>query len=106
MHYSGSLLTPIERQRIHENIRGFDISPDMVRISLVNLYLHGFRSPLIEEYDSLTQEEHWQETYDTILANPPFMTPKGALSPIKNLACGQNEQNYFSLTTSLNTCHQ
>lgn len=83
MHYSGSLLTPIERQRIHENIRGFDISPDMVRISLVNLYLHGFRSPLIEEYDSLTQEEHWQETYDTILANPPFMTPKGALSPIK-----------------------
>ncbi|HHH7273551.1 TPA: N-6 DNA methylase [Escherichia coli] len=72
MHYSGSLLTPIERQRIHENIRGFDISPDMVRISLVNLYLHGFRSPLIEEYDSLTQEEHWQETYDTILANPPL----------------------------------
>ncbi|WP_312676830.1 N-6 DNA methylase, partial [Escherichia coli] len=79
MHYSGSLLTPIERQRIHENIRGFDISPDMVRISLVNLYLHGFRSPLIEEYDSLTQEEHWQETYDTILANPPFMTPKGGI---------------------------
>ncbi|MCV5721272.1 N-6 DNA methylase, partial [Escherichia coli] len=75
--------TPIERQRIHENIRGFDISPDMVRISLVNLYLHGFRSPLIEEYDSLTQEEHWQETYDTILANPPFMTPKGGIKPHK-----------------------
>ncbi|MDT4581377.1 class I SAM-dependent DNA methyltransferase, partial [Escherichia coli] len=86
MHYSGSLLTPIERQRIHENIRGFDISPDMVRISLVNLYLHGFRSPLIEEYDSLTQEEHWQETYDTILANPPFMTPKGGIKPHKKFS--------------------
>lgn len=86
MHYSGSLLTPTERQRIHENIRGFDISPDMVRISLVNLYLHGFRSPLIEEYDSLTQDDHWQESYDTILANPPFMTPKGGIKPHKKFS--------------------
>lgn len=86
MHYSGGLLTPIERQRIHENIRGFDISPDMVRISLVNLYLHGFRSPLIEEYDSLTQEDYWQESYDTILANPPFMTPKGGIKPHKKFS--------------------
>lgn len=83
MHYSGSLLTPMERQKLHQNIRGFDISPDMVRISLVNLYLHNFRSPLIEEYDSLTQEDHWQESYDTILANPPFMTPKGGIKPHK-----------------------
>ena len=85
-HYSGSLLTPAERQRIHENIKGFDISPDMVRISLVNLYLHGFRSPLIEEYDSLTQEDHWLESYDTILANPPFMTPKGGIKPHKKFS--------------------
>lgn len=83
LHYSGSLLTPAERQAIHKNIRGFDISPDMVRISLVNLYLHGFRAPLIEEYDSLTQDDHWQEAYDTILANPPFMTPKGGIKPHK-----------------------
>lgn len=82
-HYSGSLLNPTERQKIHENIKGFDISPDMVRISLVNLYLHGFRSPLIEEYDSLTQEDHWSEHYDAILANPPFMTPKGGIKPHK-----------------------
>ncbi|MFJ5475263.1 N-6 DNA methylase [Pectobacterium carotovorum] len=86
MHYSGSLLTPIERQRIHGNIKGFDISPDMVRISLVNLYLHNFRSPLIEEYDSLTQEDHWLESYDTILANPPFMTPKGGIKPHKKFS--------------------
>jgi type I restriction-modification system DNA methylase subunit len=86
MHYSGSLLTPVERQRIHQNIKGFDISPDMVRLSLVNLYLHGFRSPLVEEYDSLTQEDHWQENYDTILANPPFMTPKGGIKPHKKFS--------------------
>jgi len=85
-HYSGSLLTPAERQKIHENIKGYDISPDMVRISLVNLYLHGFRSPLIEEYDSLTQEDHWLEHYDVILANPPFMTPKGGIKPHKKFS--------------------
>jgi type I restriction enzyme M protein len=85
-HYSGSLLTPAERQKIHENIKGYDISPDMVRISLVNLYLHGFRSPLIEEYDSLTQEDHWLEHYDAILANPPFMTPKGGIKPHKKFS--------------------
>ncbi|GLO51064.1 MULTISPECIES: N-6 DNA methylase [Pseudomonas] len=85
-HYSGSLLTPSERQRIHESIRGYDISPDMVRISLVNLYLHGFRSPLVEEYDTLTQEDHWSEYYDTILANPPFMTPKGGIKPHKKFS--------------------
>lgn len=85
-HYSGSLLTPAERQKIHENIKGYDISPDMVRISLVNLYLHGFRSPLIEEYDSLTQEDHWSEHYDAILANPPFMTPKGGIKPHKKFS--------------------
>jgi type I restriction enzyme M protein len=27
------------------NIHGYDISPDMVRLSLVNLYLHGFHRP-------------------------------------------------------------
>lgn len=85
-HYSGSLLTPSERQKIHESIRGYDISPDMVRISLVNLYLHGFRSPLVEEYDTLTQEDHWSEYYDTILANPPFMTPKGGIKPHKKFS--------------------
>jgi type I restriction enzyme M protein len=82
-HYSGNLLTPAEKQKIHESIKGYDISPDMVRISLVNLYLHGFRSPLVEEYDTLTQEDHWGDHYDAILANPPFMTPKGGIKPHK-----------------------
>jgi len=85
-HYSGSLLSPSDRQRVHEGIKGYDISPDMVRISLVNLYLHGFRSPSVEEYDSLTQDDHWNDQYDTILANPPFMTPKGGIKPHKKFS--------------------
>ncbi|MEO7796520.1 MAG: N-6 DNA methylase, partial [Opitutaceae bacterium] len=63
------------------NLRGYDISPDMVRLSLVNLYLHGFTAPLIEEYDTLTSQDKWSETADVILANPPFMSPKGGIKP-------------------------
>ena len=44
---SGNPLTPDERARLVANIRGYDISPDMVRLSLVNLYLHGFSDPHI-----------------------------------------------------------
>jgi type I restriction enzyme M protein len=34
-----SRLTPDEKSRLAKNFRGYDISPDMVRLSLVNLYL-------------------------------------------------------------------
>lgn len=74
-------LTPDERARLVTNFRGYDISPDMVRLSLVNLYLHGFANPTIHEYDTLTSEERWDERCDVILANPPFMTPKGGIRP-------------------------
>ena len=53
----------------------------MVRLSLVNLYLHGFVEPHIAEYDTLTSEERWNEYADVILANPPFMSPKGGIRP-------------------------
>jgi type I restriction enzyme M protein len=74
-------LTPDEKGRLAKNFKGYDISPDMVRLSLVNLYLHGFTDPHIDEYDTLTSEEKWNETADVILANPPFMSPKGGIKP-------------------------
>ncbi len=83
---AGDLLTPDERQRLAANIHGYDISPDMVRLSLVNLYLHGFTDPHIVEYDSLTSEERWNEYADVILANPPFMSPKGGIKPHKRFS--------------------
>jgi type I restriction enzyme M protein len=76
-----SQLTPDERGRLAKNFKGYDISPDMVRLSLVNLYLHGFTDPHIYEYDSLTSEDRWNEFADVILANPPFMSPKGGIKP-------------------------
>jgi type I restriction enzyme M protein len=74
-------LTPDERAKLAANFRGFDISPDMVRLSLVNLYLHGFPDPHIYEYDTLTSLDRWNEHADVILANPPFMSPKGGIKP-------------------------
>ncbi len=74
-------LTPDERGRLADNFRGYDISPDMVRLSLVNMYLHGFAAPHIFEYDTLTSEDRWNEYADVILANPPFMSPKGGIRP-------------------------
>ena len=53
----------------------------MVRLSLVNLYLHGFTDPHIDEYDTLTSQDRWNEHADVILANPPFMSPKGGIKP-------------------------
>jgi type I restriction enzyme M protein len=76
-----STLTPDDRGRLTKNLRGYDISPDMVRLSLANMYLHGFADPHIYEYDTLTSEERWNERADVILANPPFMSPKGGIRP-------------------------
>ncbi len=83
---AGDLLTPDEKGRLATNFKGYDISPDMVRLSLVNLYLHGFTDPHVYEYDTLTSEERWNEYADVILANPPFMSPKGGIKPHKRFS--------------------
>ena len=36
----GDELTASDRKKIGENLNGYDISPDMVKMSLVNMYLH------------------------------------------------------------------
>jgi type I restriction enzyme M protein len=86
----GDLLTTEERKKLLTNFKGYDISPDMVRLSLVNMYLHGFVQPQIMEYDTLTSEERWNEYADVILANPPFMTPKGGIKPHKKFSVQSN----------------
>ena len=82
----GDLLTPDERTQLAHSVTGYDISPDMVRLSLANLYLHGFADPQVEEYDTLTSDDKWNEYADVILANPPFMSPKGGIRPHKRFS--------------------
>ena len=90
LHYKGDLLTPDDKKRLAANIHGYDISPDMVRLSLVNMYLHGFTDPHIVEYDTLTSDEKWNDLADVILANPPFMSPKGGIKPHKRFSIQAN----------------
>lgn len=86
----GDKLTAEERKKLLGNFKGYDISPDMVRLSLVNLYLHGFVQPQILEYDTLTSEDRWNEYADVIMANPPFMSPKGGIKPHKKFSVQSN----------------
>lgn len=83
-------LTPDEKLKLMNNLAGYDISPDMVKLALVNMYLHGFPEPKIHEYDSLTSEKRWDETFDVIMANPPFMTPRGGVVPHKRFSIQAN----------------
>ena len=76
-----STLSPDDKDLLARSFKGYDISPDMVRLSLVNMYLHGFTDPHIFEYDTLTSEDRWNEYADVIMANPPFMSPKGGIKP-------------------------
>jgi type I restriction enzyme M protein len=86
----GDALNPDDRRKLIQNFAGYDISPDMVRLSLVNLYLHGFSDPHISEYDTLSSEDRWNENFDVVLANPPFMSPKGGIRPHKKFTIASN----------------
>jgi type I restriction enzyme M protein len=83
-------LTPDERKKLMNNLEGYDIDPSMVRIAQVNMYLHQFKNPRIFQYDSLTSEERWSDKFDVILANPPFMSPKGGIKPHSKFALQSN----------------
>lgn len=83
-------LTPDERKKLMSNLQGYDIDPTMVRIAQVNMYLHQFKNPQIFQYDSLTSEERWNDKYDVILANPPFMSPKGGIKPHNRFGVASN----------------
>ncbi|HCN78259.1 MAG TPA: hypothetical protein DIT13_13820, partial [Verrucomicrobiales bacterium] len=77
----GDQLTHEQRQQVYANLTGYDITDLMVKLSKVNLFLHGFPDPAIHIYDTLSNDARWEEKADLILANPPFMTPKGGVTP-------------------------
>ena len=68
--------------RLADNLNGYDISPEMTKLAMANMYLHTQnKNPNIANYDTLTSTDHWNEYADVMLANPPFMTPKGGIRP-------------------------
>jgi len=78
---TGDLLNIDQRKKLYDNVKGYDISGDMVRMSLVNMFLNGITQPHIDEYDTLTSTDKWDDNVSCVLANPPFMSPKGGIKP-------------------------
>jgi type I restriction enzyme M protein len=77
----GDRLTHAQRQKLYGNLTGYDVDDQMVKLSKVNLFLHDFPDPAIHIYDTLSNDARWNEKADLVLANPPFMTPKGGVTP-------------------------
>jgi type I restriction enzyme M protein len=76
---SGDLLTRDEREHLKtKSFWGFDFDDTMLRLSSMNLYLHGVERPNIQRVDTLSTRfalEYYPEAdkfFDVILANPPF----------------------------------
>lgn len=82
IHYSGDKLEPWRTHINNDMFWGFDFDTTMLRVSSMNLLLHGVGSANILYQDSLNKsiKEHFpkqEENFcDVVLANPPF---KGAL---------------------------
>jgi type I restriction enzyme M protein len=81
-NYTGDLLEPY-RDHINKNMFwGFDFDTTMLRVSSMNMALHGVANANIMYQDSLSKsiKEHFpkqeKDFFDVILANPPF---KGSL---------------------------
>jgi type I restriction enzyme M protein len=95
-------LTPDDKKKLMQNLEGYDIDPTMVRIAQVNMYLHQFKNPKIIQYDSLTSEERWNDKFDVVLANPPFMTPKGGIKPHNKFGLKSNRSEVLFVDYIMN----
>jgi type I restriction enzyme M protein len=78
VHYTGDLLDPY-RDHIQKGlITGFDFDATMLRISAMNLMVHGIDNPNVHYQDTLgtsfieNYPSHAKNGFDIILANPPF----------------------------------
>ena len=51
---------------------GYDFDSTMLRISAMNMALHGIKKPNIKYLDSISKNNKEENLYNVILANPPF----------------------------------
>ncbi|PPC75045.1 N-6 DNA methylase [Pokkaliibacter plantistimulans] len=81
-HYTGDLLEPYRQHINREMFWGFDFDTTMLRVSSMNMMLHGVNGANVCYQDSLSKsiKEHYprqeEDFFDVVLANPPF---KGSL---------------------------
>ncbi|MCI0625398.1 MAG: type I restriction-modification system subunit M [Acidobacteria bacterium] len=69
----GQLLKPQQWKFLEDRaFTGYDNDANMVKISILNLYLHALAKARIELYNPLTDSRNYGKSFDIILANPPF----------------------------------
>ena len=68
------------KNRLAANLVGYDLAPDMVKLAAIHLFLQHQQDPRIEVYDTISHDRLWNDHYDVILANPPFMSPAGIVA--------------------------
>lgn len=58
----------------HETFFGQDVDPEMVRLTLMNFFLHGLEESDVKRKDTVAgaDEEEDLRRYDVVLTNPPF----------------------------------
>lgn len=70
---TGDRLRPDQHEFLKTHaLTGYDNDVDMIKIAVMNLYLHGLENAKVRHHDPLTLPTEKDRKYDLILTNPPF----------------------------------
>ena len=98
----GDKLNYDEKLDLLKHLFGYDTEPKMVKIARMNMFLHGALDPNLFEYDTLVMDSKWDEKFNVIFANPPFMTPKGGVKPHTKFGIKANKTEILFLDYMIN----
>ena len=72
-NYAGDKLNELQWKMLRdETLYGYDFDDVMLKISLMNLMMHGINNPNVEQKNTLSKRFDESNSYEIILANPPF----------------------------------
>jgi type I restriction enzyme M protein len=97
------LLTKKVGDILNDSLYGYDIDVTMVRLGLMNLMMHGVDSPHVDYKDTLSKSFNEPNSYQVIMANPPFTgsIDKGDINESFKLGTTKTEllfvENIFNL---------
>lgn len=97
------LLTEKVSDLLNDSLYGYDIDVTMVRLSLMNLMMHGVDTPHIDYKDTLSKGFTESNQYQIIMANPPFTgsIDKGDINESFKLGTTKTEllfvENFYNL---------
>ncbi len=80
----GDALTFAQRQSVYGALAGYGVDDQMVKLSKVNLFLHGFPDPAIHIYDTLTNDAR---DGNSVRAHPALRGQNSARSRLRLRNC-------------------